>query len=82
MIVAKLRGARERMKKRDGRCESRKPHGTSEGEAQTLARMKDLKASGLSFDRIAATLNQAGVKSRTQREWKSYVVNRILTRAA
>jgi DNA invertase Pin-like site-specific DNA recombinase len=39
MIVAKLRGARQRMKAKTGRCEGRKPYGFYEGESTVLERM-------------------------------------------
>src|SRR6478672_12408299 len=43
-IVLKLRGARMRKRAKEGRCEGRKPYGYYEGEATTLARLKDLRA--------------------------------------
>ncbi len=79
MIVAKLRGARERMKAKEGRCEGRKPYGTFDGEAEIVKRMKALRSSGLSFDAVAATLNGEGVKPRTDGAWFGKSVNRILT---
>ena len=42
MITLKLRGARERMRAREGRCEGSKPFGTKPGEAESLAMMKSL----------------------------------------
>src|ERR1035437_10037740 len=51
-IVLKLRGARQRMKARTGRCEGRKPYGANEGEQAIIARMKELRASGMAYDRI------------------------------
>jgi DNA invertase Pin-like site-specific DNA recombinase len=79
MIVSKLRGARQRKKAKTGRCEGRKPYGTFEGEAAIVERMKALRASGLSFDAIAATLNEEGAKPRTEGAWFGKTVNRILT---
>ena len=64
MIVAKLRGARERMKAREGRCEGRKPYGTSDGETEIITRIMALRATGLPYESIAATQNQEGVKPR------------------
>src|ERR1019366_1739959 len=49
-IVLKLRGARERMKARTGRCEGRKPYGAMDGEQATIARMKELRAAGVAYD--------------------------------
>src|ERR1035441_9872020 len=64
-IVLKLRGARQRMKARTGRCEGRKPYGAMDGEQAIIAHMKELRASGMAYDRIAATLNDEGVPTRT-----------------
>jgi DNA invertase Pin-like site-specific DNA recombinase len=80
MIVLKLRGARARARAKHGRCEGRKPFGYFEGEADTLARIKSLRAEGLGFDRIAARLNQERIATRTGRQWHGLVVNRILSR--
>src|SRR5215467_13512268 len=43
MIVLKLRGARQRMKAKTGRCEGRKPYGFYEGEETALERMRVLR---------------------------------------
>jgi len=64
-IVLKLGGARKRMRTRAGRCEGRKPYGHRPGEAEVIARMRELWASGMNFDAIAATLNSANVTTRT-----------------
>jgi DNA invertase Pin-like site-specific DNA recombinase len=82
MIVAKLRGARERVKAKAGRCEGRKPYGYFEGEAETLQRSQELRSEGMGFDRIAERLNAEGYKARTGGRWHGLVVNRILSRAA
>jgi len=78
-IVAKLRGARQRQRAKNGRCEGRKPYGFYEGEATVVDRMKQLRAEGLGFDRIAAKLNTEGFPTRTGARWHGLVVNRILT---
>jgi DNA invertase Pin-like site-specific DNA recombinase len=78
MIVAKLRGARQRVKAKDGRCEGRKPYGTRQGEMEVLAKMRALRSEGLAYDRIAASLNAEGVKPRSGTRWHGVVVNRIL----
>lgn len=82
-IVLKLRGARQRMKANTGRCEGRKPYGFYEGEGHVIARMKELRAGGIGFDKIAATLNAEGVPTRTEGKlWHGSVVNRALTGGA
>ncbi len=77
-IVAKLRGARMRMKAKEGRCEGRKPYGFYEGEAAVVERMKALRVDGLGFDRIAAQMNSEGIETRTRGRWHGVMVNRIL----
>lgn len=63
MIVAKLRGARERVKAKSGRCEGRKPYGTFDGSA-IITRIIGLRATGLPYESIATGLNREGVKPR------------------
>ena len=79
MIVLKLRGARLRVKAKDGRCEGRKPYGFFEGEAEVLKRIKVLRAEGLGFDRVAAKLNEESIPTRSGKPWHGVVINRILT---
>jgi len=78
-IVAKLRGARMRMKAKEGRCEGRKPFGHYDGEQEAKRRMEALRSDGMGFDRIAVKLNTEGVPTRTGKPWHGVVVNRILT---
>ena len=80
-IVLKLRGARQRVKARTGRCEGRKPYGDRPGEAEVIAHMKELRASGMSFDTIADTFNNADVPTRTPgKKWHGFAINQILKR--
>lgn len=79
-IVAKLRGARQRMKAKTGGCEGRKPFGFYEGESPVLERMKALRSEGLGFDRIARRLNDEGVPTRSRGRWHGFGVNQILAR--
>lgn len=87
MIVLKLRGARQRMKKATGRCEGRKPYGEAKkpedaaGELATLARMKELNGT-MSINAIARTLNAEGLKPRDGVRWYPAVVQRILKAAS
>ena len=84
MITLKLRGARQRMKLREGRCEGRKPFGSKPGEAEAIHQMRSLKAAGLSCDKIADALNANGVPARGTKKrtgpWLGCTVNRILKR--
>ena len=78
LLVAKLRGARQRVKAQNGRCEGRKPYGTFAGEEAVIGHMKELRAGGQAVDTIAETLNAEGVKPRTGAQWHSNTVYRIL----
>ena len=78
-IVLKLRGARMRMRAREGRCEGRKPYGYYDGEQAVIERMQELRAAGMGFDRIAAQLSGEALKTRTGARWHGLVINRILT---
>lgn len=80
MITLKLRGARQRMKARDGRCEGSKPFGTKPGESATLHQMRSLRAAGLTFDQIADALNANNVPARKGGNWMGCTVNKILKR--
>ena len=67
-------------KVKEGSVPGRKPFGYYQGEAETIARMEALRASGFGFDRIAARLNADDVPSRSRKCWSGLVVNRILSR--
>lgn len=76
-IVAKLRGARQRMKAKSGRCEGIKPFGHYHGESETLAVMKSL-ADGRSLAAVARELNLRQLLTRGGKPWHPHVVARIL----
>src|ERR1017187_2323596 len=77
-IVLKLRGARQRMKAREGRCEGRKPYGERDGEAAAIERMRGLRTAGMAFQQIAMVLNAEGVPTRTGgNRWRGCTVNGI-----
>jgi DNA invertase Pin-like site-specific DNA recombinase len=78
MIVGKLRGARQRMKARAGRCEGRKPYGYHAGEDAILGRMRMLREAGTAVDTIASALNAEGTASRSGGLWYGSTVNKIL----
>jgi DNA invertase Pin-like site-specific DNA recombinase len=78
IIVLKLRGARQRMKKKSGRCEGRKPYGKTLAERETIQRMKVLRSGRYSYEEIAAALDSEGLAPRSGRSWNAIVVNRIL----
>ena len=77
MIVLKTRAARERIRKSGKRCEGRKPFGQREGEQAIIARITELKQTGLNFEQIARELNAAGVPAR-KGSWFGSTVRRLL----
>jgi DNA invertase Pin-like site-specific DNA recombinase len=86
MIVAKLKAARDRMKRNTNRCEGRKPYGTRPGEADILQRIRQLRrkprgGERLGFRAIAETLNSEGKLTRSGRAWSRQNVEQVLKRA-
>lgn len=79
-IVHKLRAARMRTKKQNGRCEGKKPYGVTVQEYETLAKMSDYRTQGLTFDAVASRLNDEGLKPRTGEKWYAATVRRIINR--
>lgn len=85
IIVLKLRAARERTKRRTGRCEGRKPYGYYPGEDRAIERIKEpyRKPHGekrMSYRAIARQLNKEGFPTRTGAPWSGIMVKAILTR--
>ena len=85
VTVLKLRAARERIRRRSGRCEGRKPYGSRPGEAAVIARIRDLyrKPHGherRSLQEIADTLNAEGVTTRTGKPWAKGTLHQIIGR--
>ena len=78
MIVLKLRGARQRVKAKTGRCEGVKSFGVMEGEQAVIERMRELRASGMSLQSIAETLNSEGCRTRMGGPWLGATVNKII----
>lgn len=78
ILVAKLRGARERKKARTGRCEGRKPFGFYPGEKRTLERMGALKREGSGYLAIAEALDSEGLPTRKGTPWHAASVRRII----
>lgn len=81
MIVQKLRGARQRIRAKVGRCEGRKPYGARPGEQAVVGRMIALREQGIAVDRIAEILNREGAPPRSGQRWYATSVYRILKAA-
>lgn len=75
-IVLKLRAARDR-KRRNGRCEGRKPYGFRPGEQEIRDRMANMHGEGASWTAIANTLNSEGIKTRSGGKWFPASVSQI-----
>jgi DNA invertase Pin-like site-specific DNA recombinase len=85
VIVSKLKAARVRKRRAEGRCEGRKPYGTKPGEVEAVAyiaklRRKPKGGERLSFAAIAKRLNAEGVPTRTGRHWAPETVRGIVLR--
>lgn len=80
MIVLKLRGARERTKKKEGRCEGNKPFGFYLGEQGTLEYIHLLQRMGDGAVVMASKLNLNEYPTRSGKPWSPAVVGKILRR--
>lgn len=80
-LVVRLKVARLRKKAATGRCEGKLPYGTHEGEALVVRRIQVLRAAGMNWERIAASLNAEGTPTRTSgKRWHGATVARIINR--
>ena len=83
VLVLKLRAARDRVRKRTGRCEGRKPYGSHPDEYAVIAKMRQLrrkpqKGRRSSFATVAASLNAEGFRNRAGRIWSPQMVHHVL----
>ncbi|HEX4320712.1 MAG TPA: recombinase family protein [Acidobacteriaceae bacterium] len=82
LLVAKLKGARVRVRAATGSCEGRKPYGDRPGETKVIDRIVTLRQAGAAIDTIAETLNAEGVSSRSGGSWYGSAVRNVLLRAS
>ena len=83
ITVLKLRAARERIRRREGRCEGRKPYGYHPAEQVVIRRIKALRRKPrggrrLSFASIADRLNTEGLTNRAGRPWTPQRVHQVV----
>lgn len=84
IIVQKLRAARTRIRKNEGRCEGRKSYGARAEEQEVIQNLLNLQSKGYSIAEITKQLNVSGVKPRTTKragkdtKWHPTMVQRIL----
>jgi hypothetical protein len=69
----------DRVSEPQARRFGRKPFGYFMDERETILKMRSLREKGVGFDRIAAALNDEGIRTRSGKEWHGVVVNRILS---
>lgn len=83
-LVAKLRAARDRVRRERGRCEGPPRYGAQGAEAAGLQRLLEVAAGAdgarRSLADIAATLNAEQVPTRTGRPWARSTVQALLAR--
>jgi DNA invertase Pin-like site-specific DNA recombinase len=85
VLVLKLRAARQRAKRQSGKCEGRKAFGEKTGEAEIVAKIRELRRKAVKGDRasfaaIAAKLNADNVPTRSGAPWRPSVIGQILGR--
>jgi DNA invertase Pin-like site-specific DNA recombinase len=84
-LVARLRAARERIRRAGQRCEGPKPYGLLPGEAAVVERMRALRRKARlgrrrSLAAVARILEEEGAPTRTGKPWTKQAVWVILKR--
>lgn len=85
VIVLKLRAARERKRRREGRCEGRKAFGDRPNEVKAINRLRQLRRKPrggrkLSYAEVADMLNREGLSTRMGKPWNRGTVHAICKR--
>ena len=84
VTVLKLRAARERLRRKGGRVEGRKPYGFRPDEQKVLEHMQQLRGrprgERLSYEGIARQLNAEGRTTRYGKPWTRAGVFQVLSR--
>ena len=83
VTVLKLRAARDRKRRQQGRCEGRKPYGDTPAEQQAIERIKSLRrqrpgGKAMSYAAIANAMNETGIPTRYGKPWKPGTIYAIL----
>jgi DNA invertase Pin-like site-specific DNA recombinase len=87
LLVKKLRKARDRKRKRTGKCEGRKHYGEdSEEERKVVRRIKNMRRrrrggyKGMTLQAIADQLNSEGIPTRLGKKWMRPQIKAVLDR--
>ena len=78
MLVQKLAASRKRLRKTGKKVEGAKSY--AEKGHPAVERIRQLRENGLSFERIATTLNEEGMPTLRGSKWAATQVQRILAR--
>lgn len=82
-ITLKLSAAKARIRATGVRCEGQKPYSDTVNGKSALARIAQLRADGLGFDKIAHVLNAECIPTkRTGTKWHGFTVNKMFQNAA
>src|SRR5262249_6920056 len=79
-LVAKLRAARNGVRRERGHCEGPRPYGELPGEKPVVERIFALRAKRLSLQKIASALNAEKAPTRTGAPWSKMMVKTVLDR--
>lgn len=81
-VVMKLRAARNRKRRSDGRCEGVKPFGFRSGESETLVLLRGLarpkRGQRTTYAAVAIALTEQGRPTRSGKPWTSSMVRNLL----
>jgi DNA invertase Pin-like site-specific DNA recombinase len=75
--VAKLACARKRVREATGQCEGVKPYGHFHGEKELVQAAQNLFAAGSDCSAVAHSLNLAGMRTRTGKQWTRHNVRNL-----
>jgi DNA invertase Pin-like site-specific DNA recombinase len=82
VIVLKLRAARERLRKKNGKCEGRRKYGDKPGESEWLSWILAQSKAGTPPSAISRMLNENSIPARYGKRWHPATISKILSRAA
>ncbi|MCL4179046.1 MAG: recombinase family protein [Verrucomicrobia bacterium] len=82
LIVQKLRASRLRIRRTKGRCEGRKPYGTTAEEKAVIEKIVAWRKDRKSYAEIASDLNAEGIPTRmgSETKWHPTQVQRVVAR--
>lgn len=78
MIVLKLKAARQRKRLRGEKCEGAPRYGTRPGEDAIRSELEARRANGMSWQGIAAKMNNMGYRTRSGGKWYAATIQRML----